>query len=107
MSTRALANKGAEVAFSKGAFKISVNQSCVSVGYLEDNLYWLDISSIGLNLHIKSTATSLDTWHWRMGHMSYAAIKQYGPSALQGVDIDASTSVAEYARPCAQSTLCI
>ena len=92
MSTHALTNKGVEVAFSKGAFKISVNQSCVGVCYLEDNLYWLDVSSIGLNSHIKSTATSLDTWHWCMGHMSYAAIKQYDPSALQGMDIDASTS---------------
>ena len=101
MSTRALANKGAEVAFSKGAFKISVNQSCVGVGYLEDNLYWLDVSSIGLNSHIKSTATSLDTWHQRMGHMSYAAIKQHGPSALQGMDIDASTSAPPVCHGCA------
>ena len=101
MSTRALTNKGAEVAFSKGAFKISVNQSCVGVGYLEDNLYWLDVSSIGLNSHIKSTATSLDTWHRRMGHMSYAAIKQHGPSALQGMDIDASTLVPSVCHGCA------
>ena len=41
MSTRALTQKGADVAFIKGSFKISVNQSCVATGYLEDNLYWL------------------------------------------------------------------
>ena len=100
MSTHALANKGVEVAFSKGIFKIPVNQSCVGVGYLEDNLYWLDISNIGLNLHIKSAATSLDTWHQHMGHMPYAAIKQHGPSALQGMDIDAPTLVPSVCHGC-------
>jgi hypothetical protein len=70
MSTRALAQKGAEVSFTQSSFKIVVNQRRVAEGYLEDNLYWLDASSIGLNAHIKSAAT-LDTWHQRMGHMCY------------------------------------
>jgi hypothetical protein len=42
MSTRALAQKGAEVSFTQSSFKIVVNQCCVAEGYLEDNLYWLD-----------------------------------------------------------------
>ena len=52
MSTRALAHKGAEVSFDKTSFKITVNQRCVAVGYLEDNLYWLDATSIGLYAHM-------------------------------------------------------
>jgi hypothetical protein len=79
MSTRTLAQKGAEVSFTQSSFKIVVNQHRVAEGYLEDNLYWLDASSIGLNAHVKSAAT-LDTWHQRMGHMSHAALKSYGPS---------------------------
>jgi hypothetical protein len=69
MSTRALAQKGAEVTFNKDSFKIAVNQRRVAEGYLENNLYWLDAASIGLNSHIKS-ATSLNTWHQRMGHQT-------------------------------------
>jgi hypothetical protein len=92
MSTRALAQKGAEVSFTQASFKIVVNQRRVAEGYLEDNLYWLDASSIGLNAHVKSAAT-LDTWHQRMGHMSHAALKSYGPSALTGMDLDSSTTV--------------
>jgi hypothetical protein len=57
LSTRALAQKGAEVTFTHGSFKIIVNQCCVAEGYLEDNLYWLDASGIGLNAHVKSAAT--------------------------------------------------
>jgi hypothetical protein len=91
MSTRALAQKGAEVSFTQSSFKIVVNQCRVAEGYLEDNLYWLDASSIGLNAHVKSAAT-LDTWHQRMGHMSHAALKSYGPSALTGMDLDSSTT---------------
>jgi hypothetical protein len=60
LSTCALAQKGAEVSFTQSSFKIVVNQRRVAEGYLEDNLYWLDASSIGLNAHIKSAAT-LDT----------------------------------------------
>jgi hypothetical protein len=91
MSTRTLAQKGAEVSFTQSSFKIIVNQHHVAEGYLEDNLYWLDASSIGLNAHVKRAAT-LDTWHQRMGHMSHAALKSYGPSALTGMDLDSSTT---------------
>ena len=91
MSTRALAQKGAEILFGSGSFKISVNQKCIATGYLEDNLYWLDASKMGLHAHTKS-ATSLHTWHMRMGHISYIALKSYGPSALTGMDLDSSAT---------------
>jgi hypothetical protein len=94
LSTRALAQKGAEISFAKDSFKVVVNQHMFVKGYLEDNLNWLDIASIGTLAHIKSTAASLDTWHQHMGHISYAALKSYGPSALAGMDIDGSTLAA-------------
>jgi hypothetical protein len=81
MSMHALAQKGADVTFTKDSFKIVVNQRHVADGYLENNLYWLDAARIGLNAHVKS-ATSLHTWHQCMGHISHAALKLYGPSAL-------------------------
>jgi hypothetical protein len=56
-----LAQKGAEVSFTQSSFKIVVNQCCVAEGYLEDNLYWLDASSIGLNAHVKVLP------HWTLG----------------------------------------
>jgi hypothetical protein len=99
MSTRVLAQKGAEVSFTQSSFKIVVNQRRVAEGYLEDNLYWLDASSIGLNAHVKSAAT-LDTWHQRMGHMSHAALKSYGPSALTGMDLDSSATAPTVCRGC-------
>src|SRR5258708_40188694 len=36
-------------------------------------------------------ATSLHTWHQHMGHMSYAALKAHGPSAIKGMDFGSST----------------
>jgi hypothetical protein len=99
LSTHALAQKGAEVSFTQSSFKIVVNQRRVAEGYLEDNLYWLDASSIGLNAHVKSAAT-LDTWHQRMGHMSHAALKSYGPSALTGMDLDSSTTAPSVCGGC-------
>src|ERR1700677_3738834 len=101
LSTRALAQKGAEISFAKDSFKVVVNQRCFVKGYLEDNLYWLDVSSIGTLASIKITATSLDIWHQRMGHISYAALKSYGPSALTGMDLDSSTSAPSVCRGCA------
>ena len=101
LSTRALAQKGAEISFAKDSFKVVVNQRCFAKGYLEDNLYWLDVSSIGTLASIKKSTTSLDIWHQRMGHISYAALKSYGPSALTGMDLDSSTSAPTVCRGCA------
>src|ERR1700677_1755559 len=36
-----------------------------------------------------------------MGHISYAALKSYGPSALTGMDLDSSTSAPSVCRGCA------
>jgi hypothetical protein len=94
-----LAQKGAEISFDKDSFKIAVNQRCVAEGYLENNLYWLDAASIGLNAHVKS-ATSLNIWHQHMGHISHAALKSYGPSALTGMDLDSSTTAPSVCRGC-------
>ena len=60
MSTGALAQKGVEVSFTQESFKIVVNQRHVAEGYCDENLYWLDVTEIGLNAHGKS-ATSLQT----------------------------------------------
>jgi hypothetical protein len=91
MSMHTLAQKGADVTFTKDSFKTVVNQRCVADGYLENNLYWFDAARTGLNAHIKS-ATSLHTWNQCMGHISHAALKLYGPSALTGMDLDSSTT---------------
>src|SRR6202158_6036634 len=92
LSTRALAQKGAQVSFDSGSFKISVKQKCIATGYLEANLYWLDASTIGLNTHTKSAATTLHTWHQRMGHISHNALKTYSPSATTGMDFNGSAT---------------
>jgi hypothetical protein len=91
MSTRALAQKGASITFDDRAFKIVHKGRCIANGYLEDNLYWLDAAGSSLNTHTGNTATSLHTWHQRMGHMSYAALKAHGPSAVKGMDLGSST----------------
>jgi transposase InsO family protein len=91
MSTRALAQKGASVTFNNKAFKIIHNARCIAVGYLENNLYWLTATGGSLNSHIGDTAISLQTWHQRMGHMSHAALKAHGPSAIKGMDLGSST----------------
>ena len=91
MSTRALAQKGASVSFDNRGFKIIHNGHCVAIGYLENNLYWLNAKGNSLNAHIGGVATSLHTWHQHMGHMSHAALKAHGPSAVKGMDLGSST----------------
>ena len=99
MSTGALAQKGVEVSFTQDSFKIIVNQCHVAEGYCDGNLYWLDVTEIGLNAHVKP-ATSLQTWHERMGHISPNALKTYSPSALTGMDLDASTTALDVCPGC-------
>src|SRR5258707_12253537 len=91
MSTRALTQKGASVTFDQRAFKIVHKECCVAIGYLKDNLYWLDAKGISLNAHTGGAATSLHTWHQCMGHMSYATLKAHGPSPAKGMDFGGST----------------
>src|SRR5260370_27243042 len=91
MSTCALTQKGASVTFDQRAFKIVHKEHCVAIGYLKDNLYWLDAEGISLNAHTEGATTSLHTWHQRIGHMSYATLKAHGPSAVKGMDFGSST----------------
>jgi Pol polyprotein len=63
MSTHALMQKGALVTFIKRVFQIVLKECCVAIGYLKDNLYWLDAEGIFLNAHTGGATTSLHTWH--------------------------------------------
>ena len=91
LSSSTMTDKGAKIIFGKKDFKILVNNQCIAKGYKDNKLYWLDTANISLNAH--STTASLQTWHQRMGHMSYAALKKYGPTALKGMDLNGSTEV--------------
>jgi Pol polyprotein len=91
MSTYVLMQKGALVTFVKRAFKIVYKECCVAIGYLRDNLYWLDAEGSSLNAYTGGATTSLYTWHQHMGHMSYATLKAHGPSAVKGMDLGSST----------------
>jgi transposase InsO family protein len=90
ISIGVLTGKGAKVQFLKDGFKITLNGRMIAIGYLEGRLYWLNSSSISINSHIKSAPT-LHTWHQRMGHMSHVPLKNHGPKAVTGLDLDAST----------------
>jgi hypothetical protein len=90
ISIGALTGKGAKVQFLKDGFEIALNGRTIAIGYLEGCLYWLNSSSVSLNSHIESAPT-LHTWHQRMGHMSHIALKNHGPKAVTGLDLDAST----------------
>ena len=57
MSTHALMQKGALVTFDQRAFKIVHKEHCVAIGYLKDNLYWLDAEGSSLNAHTGGAAT--------------------------------------------------
>jgi hypothetical protein len=90
ISIGTLTGKGAKVQFLKDGFEITLNGRMIVIGYLEGHLYWLNSSSISVNSHIKSAPT-LHTWHQCMGHMSHVALKNHGPKAVIGLDLDAST----------------
>ena len=61
MSTGALADKDADTTFSKGGCKTVLNGRCVTTGYREGKLYWLDFTLVSINTHIKTSGVSLDT----------------------------------------------
>jgi hypothetical protein len=56
-------------------------------------------ASTSLNVHIKS-ATTLHTWHLRMGHISHAALKSCGPYALTSMDLNSSIMALSGCRGC-------
>jgi len=90
MSTCALAQKGASITFDDRAFKIIHKGCCIAIGYLANNLYWLNAADSCLNAHIGSTTISLQIWHQHIGHMSHAVLKAHGPSAVKGIDSGSS-----------------
>src|SRR5258708_3096826 len=53
MSTHTLMQKGALVTFDERAFKIIHKEHCVAIGYLKNNLYWLDAKGSSLNAHTR------------------------------------------------------
>jgi len=59
-------------------------------GYLENNLFWFDISKPILHVH-SSMSTPLEIWHQRMGHLSYSTLMHYHDS-VKGMSFDASTN---------------
>jgi len=85
LSTGAIADKNAQILFDHKGFTVTINNQCVATGYREEKLYWVDTPIESLNAH--TVATSLHTWHQRMGHMSHAALKSHGPTALKGLDL--------------------
>ncbi len=95
ISEGALADEGALLLKDSGLIKISVKGKCIAQAYHENKLYWLDIASGSLSKHIKHSS-SLDLWHQHMGHVSHAALKAHGPSALKGMDLDDSTVVGQH-----------
>ena len=94
LSAGAILDKNAAILFEPNEFQIIVDQRCIAKGYREDKLFWLDITDIFLNAHIKGVTAPLHIWHQHMGHMSHAAIEKYGPKALKGLDLDGSTASA-------------
>jgi transposase InsO family protein len=93
LSTSAICDKKAQILFDQSGFEIHLDQKCIAKGYREGKLYWLDGSTgstATLNAHTGGATASLDIWHQRMGHMSYAALKKHGPSALKGMNLDLS-----------------
>ncbi|KAF8259588.1 hypothetical protein EI94DRAFT_1904017 [Lactarius quietus] len=84
----ALEQKGATVLFHQSSFEIAVKQCCVALGYLGNNLFWLDLTMASLNAHTRCATIPLHVWHQRMGHMSHLALKTHSPIATVGMDID-------------------
>jgi len=87
LSTRVIAQRGADIWYGADSFCILIKGQCVASGRLEDNLYWLYPSAPSLNT-LQVGAPSLHTWHMRMGHMSHMALKSHGSTAITGMKID-------------------
>jgi hypothetical protein len=88
LSIGAVADKNTKILFDHKGFTVTINNQYVATGYREDRLYWVNGPTVSLNVH--SVATSLYTWHQHMGHMSHAALKSHGPTALKGLDLQKS-----------------
>ena len=95
-SVSALTRKGGSLTFDRTGFTIHFDKIEVAKGYLEGNLYWLDVSMASLNAHLAVQPTEI--WHQRMGHMSIPALRRY-TSAVSGLSLD-SPSDHDSSSPC-------
>ena len=78
-SVSALVKKGGQISFDRNKLQISLRGRKVAEGYHDNNLFWIDTSRASLNA-IRSTPTSLDLWHKRMGHMSPYTLPDHADS---------------------------
>ena len=63
----ALLHKGGKIILEGNGFVIYVQDWRIVQGYLENNLFWFDISKPILHMH-SSMSTPLEIWHQCMGH---------------------------------------
>ena len=88
-SVSTLLHKGGKIIFEGNGFTIYVQDWKIVQGYLENNLFWFDISKLILHVH-SSTSTPLEIWHQCMGHLSYSTLMCYHDS-IKGMSFDTST----------------
>jgi transposase InsO family protein len=78
LSPGSLIEKGAQVNFYNGGIDIFLNNRCIAQGQRIRSLYWVFMQlhlNLSMDTRVQAASANLETWHQRMGHLSYETVK--------------------------------
>jgi hypothetical protein len=78
LSPGSLIEKGARAVFYNGGVDIFLDKRCIAQGQQIGSLYWVFMQphlNLSVDTRVLAASANLETWHQRMGHLSYETVK--------------------------------
>jgi hypothetical protein len=93
LSPGSLIEKGARAVFYNGGMDIFLEKRCIAQGQQIGSLYWVFMQphlNLSVDTRVLAASANLETWHQRMGHLSYKTVKAIDnaePLAVYGLKL--------------------
>jgi hypothetical protein len=93
LSPGSLIEKGARAVFYNGGIDIFLDKRCIAQGQQIGSLYWVFMQphlNLSVDTQVLAASANLETWHQRMGHLSYETVKAIDnaePLAVYGLKL--------------------
>jgi hypothetical protein len=93
LSPGSLIEKGARAVFYNGGIDIFLDKRCIAQGQQIGSLYWVFMQphlNLSVDTRVLAASANLETWHQRMGHLSYETVKAIDnaePLAVYGLKL--------------------